>query len=177
MSRVGTIVRSPITWVVTGVLVVALAVGTVYFAPWKLFTSTTVVEAVPTAAAPAVSGAAVEPRTLYTGTLISHEHDTSGTVAVLQLADGRRVLRLENLDTSDGPDLHVWLSDAAVLEGRDGWGVFDDGDHTDLGKLKGNKGSQNYDIPAEVDLAKLGSVTVWCVRFHVSFGAAELRAA
>ncbi|WP_307817334.1 DM13 domain-containing protein [Nocardia acididurans] len=165
----------------TGILVVVLAVGTVYAAPWKLFTSKTVVEAVPTATAPATPGvsasAVSEPRTLYTGTLISHEHETSGTVSVLRLADGRRVLRLEDLDTSDGPDLRVYLSDAAVVEGRDGWFVFDDGQYADIGKLKGNKGSQNYEIPAEVDLAQLGSVSIWCVRFHVSFGAAELKAA
>ncbi|MFC9994952.1 DM13 domain-containing protein [Nocardia sp. NPDC127526] len=159
--------------------VIALVVGLYLFEPWRLFTSTTVEEAAPTISAPMTPGAAPAPetRTLYTGTFISHEHATSGTVAVLQLGDGTRVLRLENLDTSDGPDLHVWLADAPVIPGVDGWRVFDDGEHLGLGNLKGNKGSQNYDIPAEVDLAKLTSVTIWCDRFNVSFGAAELRAA
>jgi hypothetical protein len=36
-------------------------------------------------------------------------------------------LVLEDLATSDGPDLRVWLTDQPVLEGRDGWFVFDDG--------------------------------------------------
>ncbi|MEN3269610.1 MAG: hypothetical protein V7646_6504 [Pseudonocardia sp.] len=84
------------------------------------------------------------------------------------------MLRLENLDTSDGPDLHVWLSDAPVIPGGDGWHVFDDGRHVDLGELKGNLGSSNYPIPADVDLAQLASVSVWCERFAVSFAAAAL---
>jgi hypothetical protein len=61
------------------------------------------------------------------GNFITHEHETTGTASVVQLADGSRILRLEGLDTSDGPDLEVWLSDAPVLEGQAGWHVFDDG--------------------------------------------------
>jgi len=84
------------------------------------------------------------------------------------------VLRLEGLDTSDGPALHVWLSDQPVRTGPSGWGVFDDGAHADLGDLKGNRGDQNYPVPASVDLGRLTSVSIWCARFHVSFGAAAL---
>ena len=94
---------------------------------------------------------------------------------MLRLPDGSQVLRLENLDTSNGPDLHLLLSDAKVTEGRSGWHVFDDGRHLDLGSLKGNKGSQNYPLPAGTNLADYGSVSVWCDRFNVSFGAATLR--
>ncbi|TLG15644.1 DM13 domain-containing protein [Nocardia cyriacigeorgica] len=170
--------RSPLTWVLAVIIVVGLGIGLAYFQPWRLFTSTTVDEAVPTVSAPVSPGAPpAEPQVLARGALISHEHDTSGTVVVLRLPDGSRVLRLENLDTSDGPDLHVWLSDAPVLSGRDGWGVFDDGAYRDLGKLRGNKGNQNYPIPAEVDLTQLTSVSIWCDRFNVSFGAAVLQQA
>jgi hypothetical protein len=116
------------------------------------------------------------PATEFTGTFISHEHSTTGTVQILRLADGSRVLRLENLDTSNGPDLKVVLSDAAVKPGKAGWHVFDDNVHVKLAGLKGNKGSQNYVIPADVDLADFRSVSIWCDRFNVSFGAAELRA-
>ncbi len=115
-----------------------------------------------------------EPQRLAAGRLISHEHDTQGSVAILSLPDGSRILRLENLDTSDGPDLKVWLTDAPVLEGRDGWHVFDDGRYRSLGDLKGNHGNQNYVIPADVELADFTSVTIWCDRFNVSFGAADL---
>ncbi len=108
------------------------------------------------------------------GSLISHEHATTGTVKLLRLPDGSHTLRLENLDTSNGPTLRVWLPDAPVMEGRDGWHVFDDGNYVSLGELKGNKGDQNYPVPADVNLAEYTSLSIWCDRFDVSFGAAAL---
>ncbi|MGW3944363.1 DM13 domain-containing protein, partial [Streptomyces phaeochromogenes] len=48
---------------------------------------------------------------------ISHEHTTSGTVKLVRLTDGSHVVRLESLDTSNGPDLRVWLTDAPVKPG------------------------------------------------------------
>jgi len=183
--------RSPLTWVAAVLLAVVLGVLLYLFQPWRLFTTVEVNEAEPTAAAPATAGgdaaagdaaaaggegtpAASRPKVLATGTFISHEHSTSGRVRVLELADGSRVLRIENLDTSDGPDLRVWLSDQPVIEGRDGWFVFDDGKWLELGELKGNKGNANYPIPADADLDTLKSVSIWCKRFGVSFGAAAL---
>ena len=108
------------------------------------------------------------------GSFISHEHGTTGQARIITLADGSRVLRLVDLDTSNGPDLKVWLAAAPVSEGEDGWFVFDDDEYLDLGALKGNKGSQNYPIPDGVDISNLTSVSIWCDRFSVSFGAAEL---
>lgn len=169
---------------IPAVLLIALvvAVGLYLFQPWRLFTSSTVVEDVPVAAAPAGSPPgpsgpppAVGPRELARGELISHEHASSGIVKILELSDGNRILRFEGLDTSDGPDLRVWLSDAPVIQGTAGWHVFDDGAYLDLGALKANKGDQNYPIPADADIAGYGSVSIWCARFAVSFGAAELK--
>lgn len=181
-----------------GAVVVVIAL--VAFQPWKLVVDEVVDEALPVSlqttapspasaspttsapapetspptASPTPSPTSTAPRVLARGTLISHEHETSGTVVVLALADGRRVLRLQDLRTSNGPDVKVWLSDAEVRPGSDGWRVFDDGRYADLGSLKGNVGNQNYVIPADVDLATLSSLSLWCDRFDVSFGAATL---
>ncbi len=111
---------------------------------------------------------------LARGDLISHEHATTGSVQLLGMPDGSRVLRVADLQTSNGPLLKVFLTDAPVLPGTDGWGVFDDGRWVDLGELKGNIGSSNYALPAGTDLTGLTSVSIWCDRFNVSFGAAEL---
>jgi hypothetical protein len=111
---------------------------------------------------------------LAAGALISHEHESHGSVRLIRLADGRVQLTLEGLATSDGPDLHVWLTDQPVIEGRDGWHVFDDGRYVELGELKANNGNQVYDLPAGTDLDGLISVTIWCKRFAVSFAAARL---
>ncbi len=52
--------------------------------------------------------------------------------------------------------------------------MFDDRAYLDLGELKGNKGSQNYVLPGSANLDEYRSVSVWCDRFNVSFGAATL---
>ena len=193
MGRVRAVLVRP--WAV-GVVVVAVAavgLGSYWFQPWKLWQDQTVTEALPSAVEPSAepeedrpeatsstgsptpsAPTPAGPETLASGELISHEHTTSGAVKLVRLADGSHVVRLENLDTSNGPDLRVWLTDAPVKEGRAGWHVFDDGEYVSLGRLKGNKGSQNYPLPAGVDPARFNSVSIWCDRFDVSFGAAEL---
>lgn len=115
------------------------------------------------------------PEVLAEGKFITHEHDTTGSVKILKYSDGTRILRIENLKTSKGPKLEVWLTDAPVIAGLDGWRVFDDGKFINLGALKGNIGSQNYSIPNETNLDDFSSISIWCERFSVSFGAAALR--
>jgi electron transfer DM13 len=160
----------------------AVAVGLWAFEPWRLFTSSHLDEPAPASApsqtttqspGPAPTAAST-PRdvVLSTGTFVDAEHDTSGTARILQLADGRRFLRLEQLAGSDGPDLHVWLSDAR--SGGD-WHSYDDGRHVELGGLKATHGNQNYAIPADTDLSGLRSVVIWCDRFNVAFGTAPVR--
>jgi hypothetical protein len=172
--------RRTVWAVVVAVTVAGAVAGLALFQPWKLWVDETVDEAPPAVVAPSAAAAAATaspsagPTLLAQGTFVSHEHATSGTVQLVWVPDGSRYLRLEHLDTSNGPLLQVWLTDAPVRPGKDGWYVFDDGRHVDLGPLKGNKGNQNYAVPAGVDLAQYRSVTVWCARFHVSFGAAEL---
>lgn len=180
------------------VAAVVAAVALPLFQPWRLFTDKVVDEALPgtapismttsSTAPPTISGnrpsnpapstsatnAPSTPVRLSGGRLITHEHDTEGSVSIVRLPDGSRILRLEGLNTSDGPDLEVWLSDARVVEGKAGWHVFDDGRHFSLGQLKGNQGNQNYAIPADVELSDFRSVSIWCNRFNVSFGAAAL---
>ncbi len=173
------------------VVAVAAGVGLYLFQPWRLFTDREVQEALPDVARPAVavsgspdaaapatvpsaSAAAVD-RVVADGEFVTHEHDTTGRAELVRSADGRHRLLLRDLVTSDGPDLRVWLTDQAVLPGRAGWSVFDDGRWVELAPLKGNRGNQVYEIPAEVDLTGLKSVSIWCKRFSVSFGAAALQ--
>ena len=176
--------RARIIWAAAVIVVFGGAFGLYWFQPWKLFTSNTVNEALPSVGPvePAPTGlgtpttAAAVPQNvlLARGTIISHEHASSGTVRLIRLADGRVQLTLENLDTSDGPDLHVWLTDQQVVAGNGGWYVFDDGRYVELGPLKANQGNQVYDVPAGTNLNGLTSVSIWCKRFSVSFGAAPL---
>jgi len=169
--------RRRLAWIILAAGVAVAVVGALVFEPWKLFVDQHVDEAPPAVAAAPAGGPPTGQVVLARGQLISHEHHSSGSVVVSRLADGSRVLRIEDLHTSNGPALHVWLSDAPVVEGSAGWGVFDDGRYVDLGELKGNIGSSNYLIPPDVDLGALPSVSIWCARFNVSFAATRLVAA
>jgi len=94
-----------------------------------------------------------------------------GQLKTGSLGDGRRFLRLDDLRTSNGPDLFVYLSVTPADGQRD---TFDD-NFVSLGRLKGNQGDQNYEIAAGVDLRRYQSVVIWCRRFTYAFGAAPLR--
>ncbi|MFF3763849.1 DM13 domain-containing protein [Streptomyces sp. NPDC001922] len=177
MNRLLRFLRRPVVLTVLAVLAAAVVFGLFWFQPWKLWVDEEVDEDLPSGvASPTATGSPgpSQPGTLATGKLISQEHPTSGTVRILQGADGKRVLRLEDLDTSNGPDLHVWITDAPVKDDESGWHLFDDGSHVSLGELKGNQGNQNYPLPAGLDLDRYTSVSIWCDRFDVSFGAAPL---
>jgi Electron transfer DM13 len=172
--------RMIIVAVVAGMLVGAA--GVAWFQPHKLLINQRVEEALPVAATPtsgALGASPGHPRTQLSGpepAMLSRSpfrslgHATSGQAVVLELADGRRFLRLEELRTSNGPDLFVYLSTAAADGLRD---TFDD-DFISLGRLRANRGSQNYAIPADVSLDRYRSVVIWCRRFTDAFGAAAL---
>ncbi|MEM9612757.1 MAG: DM13 domain-containing protein [Actinomycetota bacterium] len=88
-------------------------------------------------------------------------YNVTGTATVLNDGTEQRFLRLEGFESTNGPDLNVYLR-------------AEDGEFIDLGDLKGNIGDQNYEIPVDVDLERFNTVEIWCVRFGVGFGEAEL---
>jgi Electron transfer DM13 len=149
-------------------LALIVAVGTAWYAfrPERLFLNQKVNEQFPTASAANSQ--------LATGEFHSGAHETKGMAAVFQLADGKKTLRLTNFATSNGPDVHVYL--VAATDAKDNDSVTKAG-FLDLGSLKGNIGDQNYELPANADLAKYRAVTIWCKRFSVNFGTAPLNSA
>ncbi|MFN2496169.1 MAG: DM13 domain-containing protein [Pseudonocardiaceae bacterium] len=177
--------RRPVIWVLLTMMVVLLAVGLWAFEPWRLWTRSTVDETLPDAgvagapvappaapgAPPAAPVAPAEPVVLAEGQFVTQEHQTTGVARVIELADGSRFIRLEGFSTSDGPDLHVWLTDQTA--GGE-WGKYDDGRYLALGELKATDGNQNYVIPPDAGLTGLTSVVIWCDRFNVAFGSAPL---
>lgn len=171
------LLRKPVTWIALAAVAAGLIVGLALFEPWRAFTSSRLDEPAPAAPAPTATAAstpaaeAAGPVVLAEGAFVSQEHHTAGTARILELPGGERVLRVEDFTTSDGPDVHVWLSDAAA--GGE-WDSYDDGRYVPLGELKATDGNHNYPIPADADLAGLNSVVIWCDRFNVAFGSAAL---
>ena len=165
-------------WVWPAVAGFAVLAATVtWFQPQKLLYDQRVDEvlhsAVPEpspASGPSAPTGAAAPVELASGSFVSREHETVGTARVLRLSDDRVIVRLEGFATSNGPVLVVWLTGNSALGAED---AFDD-DHVSLGPLKGNIGDQNYVVPDAVDSTAYTSVVIWCDRFDVPFGAAEL---
>ena len=149
-------------------LVILIAAGAAWYAfrPERLFINQKVNEQFP------VTSAANNATTkLASGQFHNGAHETKGTATVFQLGDGKKTLRLTNFETSNGPDVHVYLVAAADAKDND---TVKTAGFVELGSLKGNIGDQNYDVPANVDLAKYRAVTIWCARFGVNFGTAPL---
>ena len=186
------IVLSGAWFVVAGAIVLALArrwpsakralVGTFAAAAvvsaagfyWTSIRDDKVDEAVVTGVAASTAGAGPAPGTstrapvktnveIARGSFVPKAHSGTGTAAVVDLADGGRRLTLTDFETDNGPDLRVQLHNAS-------------GDAVDLGKLKGNIGNQQYDVPADTDVASYDRVVIWCRAFSVSFAEASLRA-
>ena len=118
------------------------------------------------AAAPAAHAANVE---LLHGTVRAAGHDAAGRAAVVQVDGGRRVLTLRRFRIDPGPQVRVYLVPRSVR----GDGAVRR-DFKDLGRLKGNRGNQQYSIPASVDLRRYSSVIFWCVPFTQTLARANL---
>ena len=113
-----------------------------------------------------------DPVVVSSGRFHAVAHPGTGDAIVYRLGDGSYVLRLENLDIFNGPALYVYA--VAAKDASDGETVLDAG-FLNLGPLKGNKGNQTYELPAEFDPNKHRSISIWCQRFSVNFATAPLR--
>ena len=98
-------------------------------------------------------------------------HKGSGEATIYRLEDGSYALRLENFESTNGPDLHIILSPHPNPGSA---GEVKTPGYVDLGKLKGNIGNQNYEIPAGTNVNSQMSVVIYCVPFSVVFSVASL---
>lgn len=90
-------------------------------------------------------------------------HKVEGEAKVIRLGSGAEILRLEDFKATNGPDLYVYLSEDKSVS-----------DFVNVGRLKGNVGNQNYEIPDGADLSKYNTVLIWCRAFSFLFGSAQL---
>jgi hypothetical protein len=90
-------------------------------------------------------------------------HKAEGLAKILTLSNGSQILRLKDFRSTNGPDVHLYLSTDKQTS-----------DFIDLGRLKANIGNQNYQIPLDTDFNKYKYVLIWCQPFSVLFGSAQL---
>lgn len=99
------------------------------------------------------------------GSWTSLNHTTEGEVAIVTDGDTSTLI-LSELMTDNGPDLYVYLSPTPGATDVDGALRVD--------RLRGNLGTQTYELPPDVDPAQFASVLIWCDRFASGFGTATL---
>ncbi len=167
-------------WPVLGAYVVTAVVIGAYLGRSVLMDDVVneqVATAAPAALAPAPTAqssgqSAPEPGNvlLRTGRFESVRHSATGDARAIELAEGGRVLTLTDFDVDNGPDLRVYVV-AGPATAED---TVDD--FVDLGGLKGNRGNQQYEVPADVDLDRYSTVVIWCRAFSVLFARAPLQA-
>ncbi len=154
------------------IIAVVIIGGISAYAISPYFSESTIDEPLPTGAVPQLKIQDTETMMeetipmYYAGTFIDVGdgiHGAQGDAYTISIEDGGHVLGLENFQSTNGPDLFVYLS-------------TDDNasEFVNLGELKANKGNQNYSIPEVADLQKYNKVLIWCKAFSVLFGSAEL---
>jgi hypothetical protein len=105
--------------------------------------------------------ASSEPVLVATGTLRGIDHDATGTAALYQRPDGSFIVGLEQIDIEPGPDYKLYVVPGAGRESPGDDGVF-------LEDLRGNQGTQYYDVPSDVGFDPGDwTVLVWCRAFAV----------
>ncbi len=92
----------------------------------------------------------------------SGSYSVSGRAALYN-DNGKIVLLLDSFSSSNGPDLKVYLSTSA-----------DATSFVSLSKLKSTRGRQIYEVPAGTDHEQYKFALIWCERFSVLFGKAEM---
>lgn len=123
----------------------------------------------PAGASAAPSGSSGRPAVVGQGSLTGIDHRAEGTVLLVRRPDGSLVVRLADLDVEPGPDYFVHLVPGAGRE--------DPGGSVGLGRLRGNRGNQNYEVPAGTSATSAGSpvtVLIWCRAFAVPVAAATI---
>ena len=101
-------------------------------------------------------------RTIFQGDFKPMAHEVEGKALLIE-SDGKKIIRFEDFNTINGPDLYIYLSSGLGNE-----------DFVDLGRIKATKGDVNYDVPEGTDTSKYKHVLVWCRAFRVLFSYAEL---
>jgi hypothetical protein len=160
------------TWIWIGGVAVAFAAGLNVGWYWmpilevfaNTFFSRTVQETIP--------GGAGQGQRVAAGQFAKVHWPGEGNATIYRLQRGDHLLRLSEFSVQAGPKLHVYL--ARAPEVRENADVGRAG-YLDLGRLKGNQGDQNYDIPSGTAPGEYRSVVIWCALANKVFAAASLK--
>ena len=139
-------------------------------------TATSPAAATPAAGAAIATATAEQGDTASTGELIAMGdlegsdsfHTASGEVLLVRGPEGDLILRFQDYDVRNGPDLFIYLTPDP------------DGDvHVDgaieLSEIKATSGFVNYDVPTDADAESFRAAVIYCKAFSVTFAVAQFQ--
>lgn len=81
-------------------------------------------------------------------------------------ADNKKILRIENLDITNGPDLYLVLSNKKPSFGNNEYKIIE--------PLKANRGNFNVELKSGIDFSKYKYLLIHCKTFSHTFAAAKI---
>ncbi|HET9746078.1 MAG TPA: DM13 domain-containing protein [Chitinophagaceae bacterium] len=100
----------------------------------------------------------------FRGTFGNGPYGVVRGTAQIYVKDGQHILALENFNSSNGPDLHVYISKEVQPA-----------NYIDLGRLQSVSGNQQYPVPGSVNFSEYKYALIHCQRYNHLFGSAELK--
>ncbi|MDJ0575497.1 MAG: DM13 domain-containing protein [Xenococcaceae cyanobacterium MO_234.B1] len=100
---------------------------------------------------------------------VEQDHPTAGKATIIE-ENGQKYLEFDaDFTTARGPAVKVVLhrNNSVPVNLREE-------EYITIASLQSFDGKQRYTLPADIDLDKYQSVAIWCQRFNVTFGYADL---
>jgi hypothetical protein len=101
---------------------------------------------------------------LLSGTFINGPYGAVNGMAKIYLKDNQYILAFENFNSSNGPDLHVYISKEVQPV-----------NYIYLGRLQSVTGNQQYRLAGAIDFSEYKYALVHCQRYNHLFGSALLK--
>ena len=100
----------------------------------------------------------------FSGTFGNGPYGAVSGTAKIYSKNGQYILALENFNSSNGPDLHVYISKEVQPA-----------NYIDLGRLQSVSGNQQYPLTGSINLSEYKYALIHCQRYNHLFGSAELK--
>lgn len=100
----------------------------------------------------------------FSGTFNNGPYGVVNGAAKIYLKNNQHILALENFNSSNGPDLHVYISKEVQPV-----------NYIDLGRLQSVTGNQQYPLTGNINFSEYKYALIHCQRYNHLFGSAELK--
>jgi hypothetical protein len=100
----------------------------------------------------------------FGGTFSNGPYGSVTGSAKIYFQNNQYILALENFNSSNGPDLHVYISKEVQPV-----------NYIDLGKLQSVSGNQQYQLAGNINFSEYKYALIHCQQYNHLFGSAEFK--